>query len=282
MDVLIIVPFRTDLAWGPSESQDLANILRGHLLQGEVTERTLAEAIREKTDGGETYQGIWLSTHGNDQGVQLSDGFLSARDVAGYVNQAGAEWVFLNSCSSDGLADSILAYSAADVIATLSDVPDREAWRTGRRFAIALSRTRNIDDARSSIATNARYKHWPNDGRKATREMRNSDGADVERRLRDLEIIVKGNEDWQLAGLQKTVEEIRRMVKRNRKTNLVTIGLLVLLLIAILALALLVRSMGAELAALASVLLLPLPKIPTCAPASAYQVRFNIREDCRE
>jgi len=160
MNILIVAPFHPDLPNIPDEAAGLRNAIDGRLVQGTVTEKDIIAAIN---DG--PYDGIWFATHGDASGVWLSNGErLDAHALTQYIAAAGASWIFLNSCESMALVDTIRAATRADVIATSSRVPDVTAWRTARLFALALASTGNVRKALARAAPDGAnvYRFWEN------------------------------------------------------------------------------------------------------------------------
>jgi hypothetical protein len=160
MNILIVAPFHTELPLIPNEAAALRNALSGHLLQNIVTEQDLIDALRKGP-----YDGIWFATHGDHTGIWLSnEERLNAEALTQYIAAADAKWIFLNSCESSGLADTIRARTDADVIATNFRVPDETAWRTARLFAMALGRSSSIEQALARAAPDGAgsYRFWRN------------------------------------------------------------------------------------------------------------------------
>jgi hypothetical protein len=139
MRVLLVVP-RTDLLLADEETQDVLNsglaVVRS--LFGEVTQVELTREIRRGD-----YDVLWLATHGSEQGVQLSDGLLSISALTQLV-RGRFRLVVLNTCRSVQAAQMLQNETEADVICTVADAPDVDAYRTGSLFAQALARTNDV------------------------------------------------------------------------------------------------------------------------------------------
>lgn len=145
MNVLLIVPFHADLPLLPSEAESLINTLQPRrVLQGEVTEDRLRSTIQADVDADGDFLGIWLATHSSERAISLSDGPLSRDALCSYVAMAGAEWIVLNGCESEGLAAGISALGVAVVAAAMTDdgsgIGDRDAWRITMPLATALNK----------------------------------------------------------------------------------------------------------------------------------------------
>jgi hypothetical protein len=138
MRVLLVAP-RTDLLLVDEEVQDiLSSGLQVTPMLGNVTQAELVRALRR-----ESYDLLWLATHGSAKGIVLSDGTLSPSALAAVVrNRVGA--VFLNSCESVMVAQHVQNETDAELVATIVPVPDDDAYRTGSLFADWLSRTNDI------------------------------------------------------------------------------------------------------------------------------------------
>lgn len=143
MNVLLVMIFHDDLPLLRTEAQMLVSTLQPRtVLRGDVTEDRLREAIAKGLDEDGPYDGIWLASHSSADAVKLTDGTLGHAALAQYVNLAGASWVVLNSCESEGLAAD-LADNGVDVVsvAVTDDghgIGDRDALRMGTMLAIRL------------------------------------------------------------------------------------------------------------------------------------------------
>lgn len=143
MSVLIIAPAAGDLGAQPDEIAGVMRDLPDAIpLYGEIRERDILEMIRRE----KTFDGLIISGHGDAGALALCEGLLMPAAIASYASRAKAQWVMLNMCGSEEAAQTILALSAADVIAARGDLDDRDAWRAARMIAQELS-------AGSDIAT---------------------------------------------------------------------------------------------------------------------------------
>ncbi len=141
MNVLLVHP-RTDLLLGDSESQDIINSgLPLKVLKGNVTQQDLLRAI---TSGN--FDTIWFVTHGNESGIQLSDGILQTSYLTALV-RGRFDNIILNTCSSYLTAQQIQNETEANVIATILSVPDAEAYNTGALLATWLSQGKTLLEA---------------------------------------------------------------------------------------------------------------------------------------
>lgn len=134
MRALIIAPHHPDLPNVAAEVAAVSNAHPGHLLQGQVDERDIAQAV---APGG--YDLFWCCTHSTRDGILLNNGILPASRLITYITASGASIVMLNTCESIHLAAQIVDATTASVIATISDLPDTLAATTGALFARQLA-----------------------------------------------------------------------------------------------------------------------------------------------
>lgn len=133
LSVLVIAPDHPDL---PNVLAEVAAIDQHHdavCLTGVVRDVDIARAVEEGP-----YDVIWWASHGDYDGVQLTDGTLSIAGVGQYVRASGAELCVLNSCASENIGLAIVAGGAADMICTIADVGDPDAMRFGILLAAGL------------------------------------------------------------------------------------------------------------------------------------------------
>lgn len=133
MKILLVAP-RTTLLYADAE---IESILRSGNpvtpMIGNVTvSRFLFEVLASK------YDVLWLCTHGTKDGILFSDGLLTASELTPLVRNRFS-LVVLNTCDSIDVAQMIQNETESSVIATIREVPDREAFQTGALFARALS-----------------------------------------------------------------------------------------------------------------------------------------------
>ena len=132
--MLLVAP-QTDLEYAAGEVQNVANALRPRLLIGDVT---LAQVVQEL--GRADYQIVWFATHGDAEGIKLSDGYLTPEMLAQLLRPSPPRLVFLNTCSSINVAMVVHDSVNTAVIGTVCDVPDREAFVTGSVAARVIER----------------------------------------------------------------------------------------------------------------------------------------------
>lgn len=132
--------------------------LRPVILNGTVTRRDVLDRIRLST-----WDVVWFATHGDQNGIQLSDGYVSADDLIAVIRASGAWLVIINTCSSKYLAMEINSEVNVDVIATITDVEDVTAYQTGALLADALQKTKSPKAAydTSKPGHGENYRYWP-------------------------------------------------------------------------------------------------------------------------
>lgn len=138
MRILLIAPSQASLPLSAQEVEAVVNSgLSVKLLQSNVSQRDL---VSELSVPGR-YDIIWFATHGDSNGVFLTNEVLSPSAVISLIRGSGAKLVFLNTCSSVSTASAIQNEASVDVICTITDVPDVDAYRTGAQFAAKLFQT---------------------------------------------------------------------------------------------------------------------------------------------
>lgn len=142
MDIFLIAP-PSGLHYAQAEVQSVVNSLRPELLWGaEATADRLMVALQSKQ-----YDLIWYVGHSNSDGIELEDGLLSRETLVQFMRWQDAAGLFLNSCSSLGVAMDIHDELNLPVICTVSDVADQEAYHTGAIFARHLARNKSLREA---------------------------------------------------------------------------------------------------------------------------------------
>lgn len=133
MKILLFAP-RTNLLYADAEVQA---ILRSG---NEVTpvlgsvnrQQFLDEVLRSDADM------LWICSHGNEDGILLSDGILSASRLT-QAARGRYSTVVLNTCNSFKTAQMLQNDTEAEIIATIIETPDEEAFYTGALFAHYLA-----------------------------------------------------------------------------------------------------------------------------------------------
>jgi hypothetical protein len=139
--VLLVAPSQVSLPQSSQEVEAVVNSgLSVRLMQASVSQRDL---VSELSVPGK-YDVLWLATHGDKDGILLSGEILSPAAITSIIRGSGVKLVFLNTCSSFQMANAIQSEASIDVICTITDVPDIEAYRTGALFAAKLFQTGNF------------------------------------------------------------------------------------------------------------------------------------------
>lgn len=134
LSILVIAPDHPDL---PNVMAEVAALDQHHdvvRLVGAVRDIDIARAVEEGP-----YDVVWWASHGDYDGVQLSDSVLSIAGVGQYVRAAGAELCVLNTCASENIGLAIVAGGRADMICTIADINDPDAMRFGILLAAGLA-----------------------------------------------------------------------------------------------------------------------------------------------
>jgi hypothetical protein len=136
--VLLVAP-RNDLPYAQAEIQ---NVIRSGLtvtpLLGHVTSSQLLGEIQAAS-----YDILWFLGHGSTEGVMLSDGILSASELVPQVRER-FRLVVINTCESLQMAQMLQEEANVDVICTIMEAPDRQAYQTGSLLATGLAKSKNI------------------------------------------------------------------------------------------------------------------------------------------
>jgi hypothetical protein len=126
--MLLIAPDRPELQWA-LEVELLGGALHTVPLIGQVN----AERITKATSG-ERFTILHIASHGDDEGVLLSEGLLTKEELAQIARHVRAELVFLNACRSAALAQYLACQGVLCVIAYTVPVLDRNALRTASYY----------------------------------------------------------------------------------------------------------------------------------------------------
>lgn len=146
LKVLVVAP-TSDL---PDVAAEIAAIHRCHetkILAGDVRDVDIAQAIAE-----DSYDVFWLIGHGDEQGVACADQWLSISALVQYIRAGEMALCVLNTCSSENVARNIAMGSDADVICTISDVPNTDAIRLGILLAEEMAADQSFYDAFEIVA----------------------------------------------------------------------------------------------------------------------------------
>lgn len=232
---LVVAP-RTNLAYAEEEVTAVVNALNANLLQGSVTANMVLDKVSEGWDV------IWFMTHGNEKGILLSDGSLDASTLTTFIRTAEARLVVLNTCQSIGVALAIHNELLTNLICTLREVPDREAFFTGKQLAFQLARGKSFSqaylaakpgqntdyiflvgkdrDKPSAALTTVPLETKAPSGPRG-RQLPNESEGDYAERIQRLDAIVSGDMLWGQEGLVNTVKTLLDAVNNVKRAVLV-------------------------------------------------------------
>lgn len=142
----IVIAPKTDLLLVDSEVSAVVNHLRASLLNGELGADDVLNKLAEQT-----WDVIWFAAHGDEKGIRLKknnvEEILSAALLTSFIRTAGASLVVFNTCSSYQVAQAIYNELLIDFVCTIRPIPDKDAFFTGKSFAIHLSRGKTPHEA---------------------------------------------------------------------------------------------------------------------------------------
>lgn len=227
MRILLVAPSQATLPQSTQEVEAVVNSgLSVNLLQSSVSQRDL---IRELATPGK-YDVLWLATHGDASGIMLTSEIITPSAIISIIRGSGVKLVFLNTCSSVATATAIQNEANIDVICTITDVPDIEAYRTGALFAAKLLQTGSFRRAYelSKPGRNSTYVYLSGVGpvengnsefqqlRKTVDEIetasRARDASEVHRKTTELAAISKRIDahDGEIGQIKGDVEHVKR------------------------------------------------------------------------
>ena len=124
------------LPWVDEEIQSIVNSGLFVRLERNIDERLLLEVLASQP---KAFDIVWFATHGTEQGVLLSGGIVSVEAIVSILRNSGVRHVVLNTCDSVHMAAAISEETGADVICTITQIEDRQAWRTAALLANNLA-----------------------------------------------------------------------------------------------------------------------------------------------
>jgi hypothetical protein len=209
LKTLVVAP-TTNLEYAPDEVMSVVNLLGARLLQGKRA--TMPGLVDMLASGWDV---VWFSTHGDAQGIWLSDGPANASELTTLIRATGAHLAVLNTCSSYEVARSIYKEVRCDFVCTVTELPDRMAFVTGTVFAQKIAEGFGAYDAYelAKPGDNTTYEFFqareqlmpPNRGR----DMDNGEAIErFEDLLNRLDAIVNGSPRYHIKGLVKSFEDV--------------------------------------------------------------------------
>jgi len=158
--IFLIAPDNPSL---PNVGAEVAAIASQHeciKLVGEVRDTDIATAIAKLRDDGFEPDITWFVSHGNKDGILLSDGMISISGIVQYVSAAAPRLCVLNTCASEDIATAIASDTHVDIICTIAEINDVDAMRTGRLLATELVTNDNFEDAYNRVRPiSGRYRY---------------------------------------------------------------------------------------------------------------------------
>lgn len=146
--MLLVVP-ETNLPYAADEIQAVVNSgLSVRLLNSNVTEDGISDELLRSD-----YDVLWFATHADDDGSDgriwlTNERYIDATALVQIVRGTKLQLIYLNTCSSFGIASAIQEETDLGIICTITAVPDYLAYRTGSLFARRLAQ---IGDYRSAF-----------------------------------------------------------------------------------------------------------------------------------
>lgn len=141
MNVLLIAP-DVGLSNVLNEVRSVSVALRAVALTGIVTRKDIMDTLQ-----GYVWDVIWFATHGDENGIMLSDGYVPISDLTAIVRNSNAYLAVLNTCSSRYVGLEMHYELGVDVICTQSDANDMSAYQTGTLLARNLANNMSVADA---------------------------------------------------------------------------------------------------------------------------------------
>lgn len=142
MNVLIIYPNSQGLAYSGNEVSQIINTLQDSiLLSGHITHSDIMLQARN------LYDIVWVIGHMDENGILLSDGYLSTQDFIQYFRRNKPKLIVLNVCQSVEVALDLHEELQSTIIATIADIEDSLAYATGAQLAHSLSQGSTAWDA---------------------------------------------------------------------------------------------------------------------------------------
>jgi hypothetical protein len=162
MNTLLIAP-DVNLPALDDEINAVSVALRPAVLHGSVTRRTVLDALR-----GRTWDIIWFATHGDQTGIQLSDGPLGVADLTAVVRTSGAWLAVLNTCASRLIGLELHYELGCAVITTQADIADLTAYQTAALLAQSLAENSDVRTAYNASKPGQAQNYWLFDSAVAT------------------------------------------------------------------------------------------------------------------
>lgn len=225
---LVIAP-RSNLQYSDAEVMEIASSLHAEVLIGHITVMMLQRALYTPR------KGVWFVVHGNEEGMELSDGFLSVSLLLPMLEAASPQIVYLNSCKSIRLGLTLQERLRCAFVTNVQEVPDKEAFISGAAFAHQLSMGRSLyaayAAARPGANTNLVFLPSGDEGSRAA-----VDSTDAKRFIQEvqrLSVLIDGDSRYNVIGLKvgvqaltesvdKLIDRLERLESRQITINILT------------------------------------------------------------
>lgn len=210
MNVLLIAP-DLGLPLAADEIRAISRALPPVILHGTVTRRDVLNALTDHS-----WDVLWFVTHGDEHGIQLTDGYLSTSDLTAVVRASAARLVVLNTCASRGVGLELHYELGVSVITTVGEINDATAYQAGVLLAAALAETNDVEQAfaasRPGQAQNYLLFHsHEEDIANETASMLNEWGARLSGKIDGLERRM----DREITALRRDVETLSSDVRQS-------------------------------------------------------------------
>lgn len=137
---LVIAP-KTNLVLVDSEVTAVINALNANILRDYVTASQALDVLSQGWDI------VWFMTHGTKDGILLSDGPLSSSALTTFIRTSQAKLVVLNTCDSITVALKIHNELLTNLVCTLTEIPDQDAFFMSKQLAFHLARGKTFSEA---------------------------------------------------------------------------------------------------------------------------------------
>lgn len=214
MRVLVVAP-ESDLDHARDEVEEVVRALGAVALMGEVTTRLLLLHFAPVNGRPRRWDVLWFAAHGSGEGVSLSNGeLLTTARLIQDARNCGARLVVLNSCDSEDVALRLHHELRIDVICTVTEVPDLDAYRTGTYLAQRLAEGMSVRDAyeRAQPGRNRLYLHLQGEVEMGGSFNDNEMRGDIRGQLEEIRMRLVRFEEKQ-AHVQDDVAEIKARLK---------------------------------------------------------------------
>jgi hypothetical protein len=193
---------------------EVGSLLHAEILLGSITAHMLQRALYKPR------RGVWFILHGNDQGIEMSDGLLSVNLLLPMLEAASPQVVYLNSCKSLQVGLALQSRLRCAFVTNVMEVPDQEAFVSGAAFAHQLSEGKSFyaayQAARPATNTNLVYLPSSDEGLRPVSESL-PPSEDVKRLLQEVQrltLLIDGDARYNVTGLKLSLQHLNESVNR--------------------------------------------------------------------